>query len=288
MVNVNKDNALGKLSDKPGFEFSHLLWGEPERDTNQVPPHCGYKIQMAEGCPGTHDSRGQGDGVPGDFVFVPLSVLQSMVSAPGQIRTHTGQFIILNSSAKIAQESILIPENGDNPLPTDHFERRLMAILVADVAGYCRLMHADETGTVGCLNRYKNILAGEIDANRGIVVDSCGDNLMAAFLSAVKAVECAAAIQGRIETENTGRTRKMFFRIGVHLGDVICRESRLYGDTVNIAARLQGISEPGGIRISRAVHEQVVHKLNLDFCRLGERYVKNIPHPIVVYRVGSI
>jgi len=170
-----------------------------------------------------------------------------------------------------------------------HQGRQLMAILVADIDGYCRLMHADEMRTVRSLQTYKSMIADEIDRHKGFVVDSCGDNLMAAFRSAINAVRCSVAIQKRIEKENQGlrEAEQMNFRMGIHLGDVITQGPCLYGNTVNIAARLQSISDPGGIRISRAVYEQVEHKLDLAFCNLGERYVKNIPYPIVVYRVGN-
>ena len=170
------------------------------------------------------------------------------------------------------------------PLPA----RRLMAILVADIAGYCRLMHADELGTVEHLNSCRHLMAGEIDSHQGFVVDACGDNLMAAFMSAVDAVRCAVRIQKRIEKENRDlpEAERMNFRMGIHLGDVIRQGPCLYGNTINIAARLQSISEPGGIRISGAVYEQVEHLLDLTFCNLGERYVKNIPRPLIVYRAG--
>lgn len=174
-------------------------------------------------------------------------------------------------------------------MTVDLRERKLMAIMIADVAGYCRLMHADETNTVTYLNLYKTIMARQIDRHGGYVSDACGDNLMAAFMSAVNAVECAVTLQKRIEEENKRLSppQRIHFRMGIHLGDVICRGPYLYGNTVNIAARLQSISEPGGIRISRAVYEQVEYQLKFDFCNLGERYVKNIPHPIRVYRVGT-
>lgn len=188
-----------------------------------------------------------------------------------------------------AFQDLFSTENKIAGLKKELMERQLMAIMVADVAGYCRLMYADETNTVIYLNWYKNIMARLINRYEGIIADACGDNLMAAFRSAENAVTCAVALQNRIRQENKKLSQKqrIHFRIGIHLGDVICRNQFLFGNTVNIAARLQSISEPGGIRISRAVYEQVEYKLKYEYCNLGERFVKNIPCPIMVYRVGK-
>lgn len=167
--------------------------------------------------------------------------------------------------------------------------RRLVVILIADAAGYCRLMHLDEAATVMLLNQSKCMMTQTTEKHGGNVVDSPGDNLLAAFGSVVAAVQCAVAMQQRLEAMNQKQmeTRRMHFRMGLHLGDVICQGTCIYGEAINIAARLQSVAEPGGIRISRAVYEQVVNKLDLNYENLGERYMKNIPHPIAVYRVKS-
>ena len=219
---------------------------------------------------------GQEGGVPA-FAFIPIEFIPL---ADADISTKfSEQYTLVKNRDPDNQEVRLRPRLG----------RQLMAILIADIVGYCRLMHADEAGTVKCLNAYKNMISAEIDNHKGVLVDACGDNLMAAFMSAVDAVRCAVTIQKRIEKENQGllEAEQMNFRMGLHLGDVINQGPCLYGNTINIAARLQGISDPGGIRISRAVYEQVVHTLDLPFYNLGERHVKNIPHPVVVYRVGD-
>src|SRR5512139_3269030 len=137
------------------------------------------------------------------------------------------------------------------------FHRKLTAILSADVAGYSRLMQDDEAATVATLEAYKQIFSDLIKQHRGRVVDSPGDNLLAEFASVVDAVQCAVAVQKELQARNAElpEGRKMLFRIGVNLGDVIEEESRIYGDGVNIAARLEGLAEPGGVSISGSVFD---------------------------------
>jgi adenylate cyclase len=173
------------------------------------------------------------------------------------------------------------------PAPT---ERKLAAILSADVVGYSRLMAEDEAGTIRTLTSYRNEIRSLVGDHRGRVVDATGDNLLAEFPTALDAVECAAEVQRVIGARNTSlpAARRMEFRIGVHLGDVTVEEDRLYGDGVNIAARLEGLADPGGVCISSEVYGQVERKLDLGFEDLGEKEVKNIPNSIRVYRIRLV
>jgi adenylate cyclase len=164
---------------------------------------------------------------------------------------------------------------------------RLAAILSADAVGYSRLMAEDEAATIRTLTDYREEIAMLVRQHEGRVVDAPGDNVLAEFPSAIEAVRCAVELQGVLRGRNATlpRERRMEFRVGVHLGEVAVDGERLYGDGVNIAARLEAMGEPGGVFISGTVHEQVRHKLALDFADLGERQVKNFPDPIRVYRV---
>ena len=166
-------------------------------------------------------------------------------------------------------------------------ERRLAAIFSTDVAGYSRLMGDDEEATIHTLKSYREVLTTLIEQHHGRVVDSPGDNMLAEFASAVDAVKSAVAIQHELKTRNAELEahRQMAFRIGLNVGDVITDEGRLYGDGVNIAARLEGLADPGGICISEAVHMQIENKLDLAFFYQGEQTVKNISKPIRVYKV---
>ena len=154
--------------------------------------------------------------------------------------------------------------------------RTLAAILMADVANYGALMADDEPHTVRTLQAYRRIFIRQIEPRRGRVLDAKGDAIMAAFNSTVDAVAASVAIQQEIEKENEGlpENRRMRFRIGVNLGDVVEEDASLYGDGVNIAGRLESMAEPGGVCISRGVHDQIVGKLPLEFDYLGEHQVK--------------
>jgi len=165
--------------------------------------------------------------------------------------------------------------------------RKLSGILSADAVGYSRLMRQDEAATVATLKGHKNVMTSLIETYRGRVVDSPGDNLLAEFGSVVDAVECAAEIQRALKNKNDDLPddRKMAFRIGIHLGDVLEEEDRIYGDGVNIAARLEGLAESGGICISRTTYDSVKDKLPFGYAYLGEHTVKNISEPVRVYRV---
>ena len=169
------------------------------------------------------------------------------------------------------------------------FKRKLAAILSADVEGYSRLMDDDEEATVRTLTSYRTAITDLVQQFRGRVVDTPGDNLLAEFTSVVDAVNCAVEIQRDLAERNTELpyNRKMEFRIGVNLGDVIEEEGRIYGDGVNIAARVESLSEAGGICISGRAYDQVANKLGLEYENLGEHQVKNISTPIRVYKVLS-
>jgi adenylate cyclase len=165
-------------------------------------------------------------------------------------------------------------------------KRKLTAILSADVKGYSRLMGEDEEWTVRTLDTFKGVMKTVIPQHRGRVVDSTGDNLLAEFASVVDAVQAAVEIQQVLKAKNSllPENRRMEFRIGINLGDVIEEGERIFGDGVNIAARLEGIAEAGGICISGSAFEQIENKLPLQYDYLGEHEVKNITRPVRVYR----
>src|SRR5258706_3569106 len=170
----------------------------------------------------------------------------------------------------------------------ERVQRRLAAILAADVVGYSRLMQADETGTHAAIKaRGITILQPLIAKHRGRIVKLMGDGVLMEFASAVNAVECAVELQAAMAAANaeTPEPQRIVLRVGINLGDVMVEGSDLYGDGVNIAARLEEMAEPGSIVISRKVHEEIERKLPLTCEDLGERLLKNIATPIRVYRV---
>ncbi|MDY6791152.1 MAG: adenylate/guanylate cyclase domain-containing protein [Thermodesulfobacteriota bacterium] len=172
-------------------------------------------------------------------------------------------------------------------MPAHDAKRKLRAILSADVKGYSLLMADNELATIATLKSYRKKMTFLIQQHRGRVVDSPGDNILAEFASAVDAVSCAVKIQEELKERNADlpEDRKMQFRIGINIGDVIQDENRIYGDGVNVAARIEGLAEPGGICISRGVCDHVKKKLKLGFEYLGEHSVKNIDEPVRVYKV---
>jgi adenylate cyclase len=167
------------------------------------------------------------------------------------------------------------------------FKRKMAAVFSADVVGYSRLMGQDEVTTVKTLEIYKEVMSEFIRQHRGRVVDSPGDNVLADFASVVHAVQCGVAVQKELQARNAElpENRKMEFRIGINLGDVIEEEERIYGDGVNIAARLEALSDPGGICISKTAFDQIETKLPLGYEYLGEQPVKNIAKPVGAYKV---
>lgn len=166
-------------------------------------------------------------------------------------------------------------------------ERRLTTILSADVAGYSRLMEADEPGTLARLRAYREAFAEKVANHRGRVVSATGDALLAEFASVVNAVDCAVRIQRDLSERNAvlPEASRMAFRIGINLGDVMVEGEDIFGEGVNIAARLQGLAEPGGILVAGNVFEQVKNKLTLAFDYLGLQSVKNISDSVPAYRV---
>ncbi len=166
-------------------------------------------------------------------------------------------------------------------------KRKLTAIFSADVKGYSRLMADDEEATVGTINAYRDVMTGLIKDHRGRVVDAKGDNVLAEFPSVVDAVRCAVQFQKELAERNSElpEHRRMEFRVGINLGDVIEENETIYGDGVNVAARLEGMAEGGGICISGTAFDQVGKKLPLGYEFLGEQTVKNIEKPIRVYKV---
>ena len=172
-------------------------------------------------------------------------------------------------------------------MPSAEVERHLAVIWAADVAGYSRLMSDDEEATLTTLATYQEVIAGLVVEHQGRIFGMAGDSIMAEFASAVQAVRSAVAVQRALNRRNADlpERRRMTFRIGLNLGDVLGRGGDLYGDGVNVTARLQALAEPGQIFISASVHEQTADKLNFACRFLGERTLKNIARPVRVYSV---
>jgi adenylate cyclase len=172
-------------------------------------------------------------------------------------------------------------------MTTQEVKRKLTAILSADVKGYSRLMSEDEAETIRTLNAYKELIADLVQQHHGRVVDAPGDNLLAEFGSVVDAVQCALEIQKELKTRNAElpENHRMEFRVGVNLGDVVEEGGKIFGDGVNIAARMESLAEAGGICISGTAFDHVENKLGLGYEYLGEQAVKNIAKPVRVYRV---
>ena len=181
-------------------------------------------------------------------------------------------------------------ERGEKELASRQIQRQLRAILSADVKDYSRLMAQDEMWTINTLNLYRDLIASRVQSHLGRVVDSPGDNILADFGSVLNAVQCAVEVQKELEEKNADLPgqRKMEFRIGINLGDVVLEKGRIYGDGVNIAARVERLAEPGGICISGTVYDQVENRLPLAYNYLGEKSVKNITKPIRVYQVRTV
>ena len=167
--------------------------------------------------------------------------------------------------------------------------RRLTCILAADAVGYSQQMGQDEEGTIRVLSAHRAVIDGLIAFHGGRIMSTAGDSVLAEFASAVEAVRCAVEVQEALKTSNDALPEKsrMYFRVGVNLGDVVVKNDDLLGDGVNVAARLETIAEPGGICISSSVYDQITGKLDLGFQDIGEQSLKNISRPIRVYRVSG-
>src|SRR5215470_15669837 len=169
-------------------------------------------------------------------------------------------------------------------------ERKLVTILSADVAEYSRLMAEDEEQTLRIFREHTQTFRALVDMHHGRIFNTAGDALLAEFTSPIEAVRCATDIQAALRTRNDllPRARQVRFRIGVNLGDVMMQGSDLLGDGVNVAARLQGAAEPGGICISGSVYDQVLNKLSLSFKPLGELNYKNLPQPVRTFAIAKV
>jgi adenylate cyclase len=168
-------------------------------------------------------------------------------------------------------------------------KRWLAAILAADIAGYSRLMGQDEAATVSDLKGHQAVILPLVARHGGRIMDTAGDGILAVFRSVIGATQCAVEIQSvmAVRNQDAPENRRMLFRIGINLGDVIHDETRIYGDGINVAARLEALAAPGGVLISQAVHDQVRDRLDLAFEDLGERELKNIARPVRVYRLRA-
>jgi adenylate cyclase len=168
-------------------------------------------------------------------------------------------------------------------------ERKLTTVLVADVAGYSRLMDGDEEATLATLSDYREAFEGLIERHRGAIINTAGDSVLADFPSVVEAVQCAVEVQQELGGRNADlpQSRRMDFRVGINVGDVMVRGGDLFGEGINVAARLQEIAQPGGICVSGTVYDQVRNKLSLGFEFLGPRAVKNIAEEVPVYRLQT-
>jgi len=166
--------------------------------------------------------------------------------------------------------------------------RRLSAILAADVAGYSRLMGLDEVGTARALREHRVVADAIVTRHGGRIVKTTGDGLLLEFPSVVDAAECAVAVQAMMAERNADvpQDRRMLFRIGINLGDILIEGDDILGEGVNVAARLEGIAEPGGICISSSAYEQVRGKVGVEFIDLGEQSLKNIARPVRAYAVA--
>src|ERR1700732_3076988 len=169
----------------------------------------------------------------------------------------------------------------------ERMERRLAAILAADIAGYSALMGSDEARTVSDLKGHQGVVLPMVGDFGGRVIDTAGDGILAEFPSVVNAVKCAVAIQSKMTERNAAiePERRMQFRVGINIGDVVYDETRIYGDGINVAARLEGIAEAGGICISSKVYEEISGRIDLDCEDIGEQQLKNIARPVRAYYV---
>jgi class 3 adenylate cyclase/TolB-like protein len=220
-----------------------------------------------------------------------LSLGEALLQARLALRSQSGgerltwaSYMLYGDPAVTLFPAVVEPST---PSPLVGIERKLVVILSADVKGYSRLMGEDDLATVQTLIAHRAVMTTLIQQYRGEVIDTPGDNLLALFPSVIGAVQCAVEIQQELKLRNAALPahRQMEFRIGINLGDVIVRARDVHGEGINIAARLEGLAEPGGICISGVVYEQVKNKLALRCEALGEKILKNIKNPVPVFRV---
>ncbi len=208
----------------------------------------------------------------------------------GTIRSRLarGRSLLQKALWQHATDAGLKPADAGSPMSQDGVQRKLTAIFYADVAGYSRLTGDDETSTHHTLSTYLDMITAAIGKCGGKVAHLAGDAVLADFGSVLAALNCAVAIQGELKAYNDGlqNDRKMQFRIGINVGDVIVDRNDIYGDGVNVAARLESLAEPGGICVSGTVYDAVENRLPLSFEYTGEHAVKNITKPVRVYRVN--
>jgi adenylate cyclase len=180
------------------------------------------------------------------------------------------------------------PADDMSTMEAPPLERKLVAILAADVEGYSRLMHDDEERTLATLSAHRSIIDERIEAGRGEISGTAGDSVLAQFASVVDAVRCAVCIQQALAKANEAlpAESRMLFRIGINVGDVMVKDGGIFGDGVNVAARLEAIADAGGICVTRGVRDHLRDRMDYAFEDLGEHSVKNIARPVRVFRVG--
>ena len=188
---------------------------------------------------------------------------------------------------EIVREPAPAPASHTRLMMTTKVKRRLTSILCADVKSYVRLMESDETRTIGTLRQYRAAMDALVERHDGRTINTWGDAVIAEFSSVVEAVQCAIEVQRELAARNRAlpEAEQMWFRIGINLGDVMVENDDLYGEGVNIAARLQELAEPGGILISGPVYDMVRNKLSVGFENLGQQPVRNVTEPVVSYRI---
>src|SRR5262249_48382400 len=208
----------------------------------------------------------------------------SPFSAPPPATNAGPQKTVLNFAR---QKQLLVYFVSAAAMAEERVERRLTANLAADIVGYSRLMGVDEEGTLAALKTLRREgIDPKIKQHRGRIVNTTGDGLLSEFASVVDAVRCAMEVQREMAARNAGvqAERRIDFRIGINLSDIIIDDNDIFGDGVNIAARLEALAEPGGICVSRMVRDQVRDKLAIGFEDMGEQQVKNIARPVRAYR----
>ncbi|WP_209504386.1 MULTISPECIES: adenylate/guanylate cyclase domain-containing protein [unclassified Ruegeria] len=183
-----------------------------------------------------------------------------------------------------------MPQDNETQASSNKIARRLAAILAADVAGYSRLTSIDEEGTAKMLLEHRSVTDALIENFGGRIANTAGDSIIAEFASSVEAVRCAVEIQEAIRTRNLSvpSSSQVQFRIGINVGDVILQDGDLLGDSVNVAARLESLAEPGGICLSGEVHDQIQGKLSLGFRAMGTKRLRNIDRPVRAYNVEGV